>query len=175
MCENRQGGFRLCTYSVIGNENQAINEPLWDGIQNDWVEESVDLADYLGGPLHVRFRLISDAIVGGDGFYIDDMVIRAEGDIVSTFEIDTDDFVISQNRPNPATDYTLIELDNISNLQNANLVIHNAVGQEVYHAPVASDLQTLNLNTSNWNSGVYFYRVVADEMVTKTLRMEVVR
>ncbi len=163
------------TYSVLGQGFQNFDEPIWEGVQNDWVEESVDLEDYLGGEIYVQFQLISDGGLRQDGFYIDDFVIRAEGDIVETIEIDADDFVIYQNRPNPASDYTLIELDNISNLQNANLIIHNAVGQQVYNAPVASHLQTVNLNTSIWSTGVYFYRVEAGEEVTKTMRMEVVR
>ncbi len=163
------------TYSVLGQGFQNFDQPIWEGNQNDWVEETVDLADYVGGSLYVQFQLLSDGGLRQDGFYIDDMVISAEGDFVQTIEIDSEDFVIYQNRPNPATDFTTIELNNISDFQNANLIIHNAFGQKVYEAPVASNLQTVKLNTASWGAGVYFYRVETGTEVTKTMRMEVVR
>lgn len=160
-------------YSVLGFTISG-QQPLWEGTQ-DWVEESVDLVDFIGGPVHIKFRLVSDGGLRQDGFYFDDMAVKVTGDIVDVINLEASDFSISQNRPNPATDYTTIELDNISELQNANLIIHNAVGQKVYETPVASNAQTVKLNTSTWSAGVYFYRVEAGDSVTKTLRMEVVR
>ncbi len=162
-------------YSVLGQGSLNFEEPIWDGIQNEWVPESVDLADFVGGPLYIQFQLISDGFMRQDGFYIDDLIVTAEGDFVQTIEIDNDDFVIYQNRPNPASNFTTIELHNIKKFRNAKLIVHNTVGQKVYEAPVATDLQTLKLNTTSWSTGVYFYRVETGDEVTKTMRMEVVR
>lgn len=40
---------------------------------NDWVHETVDLAEYLGQKVRIRFRLFSDEFLAFDGWYIDDI------------------------------------------------------------------------------------------------------
>ncbi len=51
--------------------------PVFDGIQNGWVLNTVDLALVLGQPdLRFRFRLASDSSVNGQGFFFDDFVIQ---------------------------------------------------------------------------------------------------
>jgi len=88
-------------FTTIGSSNQsgASNEPLYDGKNNDWVLETIDLSDYLGNTILIRFLLHSDGAVQEDGFYFDDLKVT----IINTGSLSTPDFM--QNNftiyPNP--------------------------------------------------------------------------
>jgi len=54
---------------------QPNGEPVYDGTQSTWVTESIDLSDYAGSMIKLRFQLKSDVTISGDGFYLDDVNI----------------------------------------------------------------------------------------------------
>ena len=60
----------------VANQNAADGEPLYDGFQTTWVKEEIDLSDYLGNSILVRFQIVSDQGVKEDGFYFDDFEIN---------------------------------------------------------------------------------------------------
>jgi hypothetical protein len=63
---------------VNGSDVQAPDEPIWEGQQNEWVEESIDLTPFVntGDQLRLRFLMVSDGFVNPDGFYVDDLVFQ---------------------------------------------------------------------------------------------------
>ncbi|WP_020535300.1 M14 family metallopeptidase [Lewinella cohaerens] len=65
-------------YTVTASNTQATDGPLWEGQQNEWVEESVDLTPFLinGDQLRLRFLMVSDTYINPDGFYMDDLVFQ---------------------------------------------------------------------------------------------------
>jgi hypothetical protein len=64
------------------------------------------------------------------------------------------------NIPNPFVNSTSIKF-NVQDEASAKVVIHNMLGQQVYTSSFQTKLgeNELNINTSDWNSGVYFYTV----------------
>jgi len=66
-------------YTVLGNSAngsvQPNNQPVWEGVQSTWVQEEIQLSDYLGQVIKVRFQLRSDGGTRKDGFYFDDFSI----------------------------------------------------------------------------------------------------
>jgi PKD repeat protein len=66
-------------YTVPGtNANGSVqpnNQPVYEGVQSNWVLEEINLSDYLGQVIKVRFKLGSDNGTNGDGFYFDDFKI----------------------------------------------------------------------------------------------------
>ncbi len=58
-----------------------------NGKSGGWINEKVDLTDYRGQKLTLRFEYITDMAVNGDGFLIDDVSIEAI-DYFSDFEYD---------------------------------------------------------------------------------------
>ena len=54
---------------------QPNNQPVYDGIMSNWVMEEINLSDYLGQIIKVRFQLKSDGGTRKDGFYFDDFNI----------------------------------------------------------------------------------------------------
>lgn len=66
-------------YTVPGTDNngsvQPDGEPVYEGVASNWVLEDINLSDYLGQVIAVRFRLRSDGGVTEDGFYFDDFKV----------------------------------------------------------------------------------------------------
>jgi carboxypeptidase T len=54
---------------------QPNNQPVYDGVMSSWVMEEINLSDYLGQIIKVRFQLKSDGGTRKDGFYFDDFNI----------------------------------------------------------------------------------------------------
>jgi hypothetical protein len=49
----------------------------YNGTTNGWINEQVDLSDYAGKKIQVRFEYITDAAVNGEGIMVDDISIPA--------------------------------------------------------------------------------------------------
>ena len=64
------------------------------------------------------------------------------------------DFTIN-SYPQPATSYVIIEFKGVEGINNKNFVIHNIVGEKLYAGKVKTN-KTININTENWNSGIYY-------------------
>lgn len=54
---------------------QPYGEQVYDASQLTWVLEEVDLSNYLGEQIKIRFKLVSDQSIEKDGWYIDDVAI----------------------------------------------------------------------------------------------------
>ncbi len=100
-------------FTNIGVETHdyAENEPLYDGYQTDWINESISLIDYLDKEILIRFKLYTDGGLRRDGFYFDNFKIRALSSNLSITDIDNS---ISKLYPNP--------VHNIINIQSEKLI-----------------------------------------------------
>ena len=59
----------------------------YTGATNQWIEESVDLSEYAGKNISLRFEYVTDDAVNGEGFLLDDVSVEAAG-YQSDFEAD---------------------------------------------------------------------------------------
>ncbi|MBV6449609.1 MAG: hypothetical protein MHPDNHAH_00321 [Anaerolineales bacterium] len=59
----------------------------YNGQTGDWVQEDVDLSQFAGKKVQIRFEYITDAAVNGEGFLLDDVKVDAAG-YQSDFEAD---------------------------------------------------------------------------------------
>lgn len=77
-----QSKTALCgNYTSIGNNFYlAPDEPYYDDTQNSWVEETMDLSDFLGKEISIEFEFYADNYVEEDGFYFDDFRILTDVD-----------------------------------------------------------------------------------------------
>ncbi len=64
----------------------------YNGATNGWIQESVDLSDYSGKEVQIRFEYVTDAAVHGEGMVIDDIAIPEIG-YFTDFEAGEDDWV----------------------------------------------------------------------------------
>jgi len=143
------------------------------------VEEQIDLSDFLGQEIWIQFLMsANNNNVTGDGFFFDDLAVEvAYQGVVATNELEAKDFTLYQNRPNPAKDYTIIEFTNKNvNLNQARLQVFDVLGALVYEETISEKHpEHLVIQTHDWGTGIYFYRVVIDNRASPTRRMEVIR
>jgi PKD repeat protein len=66
-------------YTVPGTSSngsvQPNGQPVYEGTQSSWVLEEINLSDYLGQQIKVRFQLRSDGGTTADGYYFDDFKV----------------------------------------------------------------------------------------------------
>ncbi len=154
---------------------QPPGEPLYDGIQNDWVQESIDLADYLGNQVWIRFTLNSDSFYELDGFYFDDLIVeKTTGMMTGLIDVDAgfaSDLVV---QPNPVDDKLDIQFTLDRNTESLRLVLVNMLGQvilEETNQHLTSGLHKLSMQTGALPNGVYHLRMTSKYQGTITRKI----
>lgn len=154
----------LCgNYTKGGSEFQVQDEPVFDGTQDTWVLEEMSLNDYLGGTVRIRFRLVSDGFVTGDGFYFDDLKVNTSGGNTTGVLDQLGDAGSLRIQPNPANDHTLVRYVIPASGLSPKLVVRNAMGAVVREVPVPGNAGSTVLSTADLATGLY---VCALEMTT---------
>ena len=139
-------------YTNIGlsSHNGATNQPLYDGKQNDWVLEEIDLSDYLGNTILIRFKLISDGALNKDGFYFDDLVVKILDPSLSTPDYITSNFSVF---PNPVNNLLHIN----SSLSNYTYELYSIHGQLLNKKVGNNNLSVIDC--SSLTSGMYLLTI----------------
>ena len=147
----------LCgRYTTTGNGGFQPEEPLYQGIQNDWVEEEIDLTAYLGQSIDIRFVLRSDNFIQLDGFYVDD------------FEVITLDSIAVNARepvytppsfkafPNPVQEALTVQVEGVIESGATQMVLRNTLGQTLsaYKLPTGNS-HTFTIDMSDYPDGLY--------------------
>jgi len=149
--------------------DQDAGEPVWDGTQTSWVKEEINLIDFIGQTIQLRFRLVSDNFVTGDGFYFDDFQVNTIGGGVGILE---KEISVGQNMPNPATTYTYIPHTIKGN--EAKLLVFDAYGKLIKSQDINAETKQTYLSTDGWASGIYYYQVMNSSHKSNTQRFVVV-
>ncbi|MDO8366827.1 MAG: M14 family zinc carboxypeptidase [Saprospiraceae bacterium] len=161
-----------------GNGAQPFNEPIFDGFQEDWVEECMDMSDFIGQIVDLKFILGSDNGDDRDGFYFDDLRVEyIDPTLLYTVSIPLKDFRLQQNEPNPAGAFTIIRWENLKQVSgNATLLIYNQLGVKIAeHALSLPTQNSIQIGTQNWPAGLYTYRLQTSEGQSQPMKMTVVR
>ena len=145
-------------YTKSGSETHedAVGEPLYDGLQASWVNETISLTDYLENEIKIRFKLVSDNSQRRDGFYFDDLKINT---ISSNLGVNTQNPHQLKIYPNPSKDKVYIK----TNLTNYNVSIYNLIGKEVLKLQ-NQNRETL-LDISSLNQGLYLIELEANTSI----------
>jgi carboxypeptidase T len=153
-------------YTKTGNSYQEYGEPLYDGIQSDWVKEEINLSQFLGENIKLRFVLHSDQYTVGDGFYFDDMavtVVDLETGIPDNIQSSAINKISVQ--PNPAINTVNISY-NLSTPSGSNtLSVFDILGEKVYETRLETNSGSVILDVSSWSEGMYFYAVMDDQKI----------
>ncbi|MBX2817998.1 MAG: immune inhibitor A [Saprospiraceae bacterium] len=154
-------------YTRPGGPRQLEGAPVYSGRQLSWVPERIDLSEYIGRQVRLRFSMNAMSNDSRDGIYIDDirLLLYNEGIISSSQFIDPAEFSISAF-PNPASDLLRIQTQMENRAQVPSLVaIYDAMGR--LHARHAWQ-DEIELPTAAWPSGYYFLQVIwADGRVSR--------
>ena len=157
--DNGQTWLAQCgNYTVLGTSGngsvQPANKPLWDGVQSTWVLEEINLSEYLGQQIKVRFQLRSDGGTRADGFYFDDFSIYAnEIDDTGLESLGNSQLLVS---PNPSQQQFQIQ----GLQQNAPYQIIHSSGKIVKSGKVAQANQLFDLEEA---AGIYYFQTIINE------------
>ncbi len=129
----------LCgQFTNEGTANQDVGMPLYDGVQADWVHESIDISEYVGHQVIFQFYFHSDQFENGDGFYFDDFEVHAIN-LAHEHHIDITNYTCFQ-------DSATISIDTFSNQWNLDSIITTTT---IY---IAAEETTINLFTADEDS-----------------------
>lgn len=138
------------TNNGVADQNGANNEPVYDGTQNSWVQEEIDISDYLGESILIRFKLISDGFLTDDGFYFDDLQVKTIEENLSVSSVEIDKMSVY---PNPTNDVLNIN----TTLQDYIINLYSVQGQLIYEDVKLSGIHKLNL--ASFSKGVYLMTI----------------
>lgn len=153
------------TNSGSSNNSQPTGEPLYDGTQNDWVLEEINLSDYLGEEIKVRFQLRSDGFLNLDGFYFDDLSINivADGPLGAS---GTEPILFSVF-PNPVNDIMSIT----TALSNYTLELYSIQGRLIERTENLNGSR--NFDYSDLNSGIYVVKLISGQ-ISQTIKIVII-
>lgn len=170
----------LCgRYTRFGsNGAQPQNEPVFEGLQLEWVEECMDLSDFIGQTFELLFIFGSDNFVERDGFYFDDLRVEyIDPTLLNTVSVPLRDFRLAQNEPNPASNFSIIRWESSKKGKGseAKLLVFNGLGIQVTEKTVNLSTQTsAKLDTQNWPAGLYTYILQSSDGQSEPMKMTVV-
>ena len=141
------------TRKGVETQEDALDEPVYDGNQSEWVNESILLTDYIDQEISIRFKLKSDGGLRRDGFYYDDFKIRALSSSLSS----------SENTLNKAKIYP-IPADNMiyisSEEEIKEIKVFDVLGKEIMSF---NQNNIENFSIENLKSGVYIIKLFSLE------------
>lgn len=136
---------------LCGNHTRInnINQVVYDGFQTSWIEEEIDLSDFVGNKtVFIRFVLSADDLNDFDGIYIDNFRVRViEKFTTSSNDLDNTDIRLY---PNPVSEVLQVE-----GAQDAHFTIFNALGQEVKRGALINS----GINVESLQKGLYHIRL----------------
>ncbi|MEQ1745436.1 MAG: M14 family zinc carboxypeptidase [Saprospiraceae bacterium] len=150
----------LCgKFTRPGTANQDLGQPVYDGKQLTWVEEEMDLGEYLGGNLWLRFRMVSDAFQSADGFYFDDLEVKISTQSTAAPGLDAADLKL-EVAPNPASVRVAVQITAPDNRLGAGaaLTVCDALGKTVARRAVSA-VGSEVFQTEDWHPGLYVARL----------------
>ena len=148
-----QCGLHTNGGSFTGTQPQG--EPLYDGFQNDWVLEQINLNDYLGETILARFQFEADDIQNLDGFYFDDLKFNIlEDSTLNNLDIEDVTFNIY---PNPVED----QLNIFTVASNYSVKIYTLQGQLIREITDISGAQRIDYSTLS--SGLYLMTLASEK------------
>ena len=154
--------------SQTGRYTRLISgQPSYSDIKH-WVNEQINLNTYIGQKIRIRFNLVTDAGVPGDGFYFDNFRVVDYKDVPTSINITGNSipsvFRLYQNYPNPFNPKTIISYQLAVN-SNVKLLVFDVLGNEV--AALVNEKQSagnysIEFDAGNFPSGIYYYKLVSE-------------
>jgi carboxypeptidase T len=145
--------FPLCGKYETAPSSFGGTSPMYEGLQELFVKEEIDLSAYLGQQLLVKFVLYTDGGATFDGFYFDDFLVRKIPTVSSgSNEILAENGVVIY--PNPASGTVMLR--NPGNTVYT-LRLYNELGQEVIKSEgLEAGAEAKTLHLEQLEAGIYF-------------------
>jgi carboxypeptidase T len=161
------GNYTVEGSSTVWNGSvQPDGEPVYEGTQASWVLEEINMSDYLGQTIKVRFILESDGGVRQDGFYFDDFQVS----YTTTGGLNEYGFEV-KTFPNPANDEAIISTSKV--ITNGGFMVYDQTGQLVISEDINEQTNKITVNTAQLPQGIYTVRVNDNGEFAKPVKLVV--
>jgi len=150
------GGFSpLCgRHTKPGTSRQMLDEPVYEGPTPHWLQEEIDLVDYLGNPTNIQFELITDPYVNQEGFFFDDArIVVLLDSTLSQSDLDKETPSIALY-PNPAHQQFVVKYSGQNTPQEGVAKLYNAMGVLISEKRITA--QETTIETAHLPSGLYY-------------------
>ena len=159
-------------YTKPGTEDQAEGEPLYDGFQYTWVQEEINLADFLDQKVWFKFVLVSDTYVREDGFYFDDLSVSIVSPTTGNNEItDKEDYSL-RVFPNPGSDHFRVNYQGV-NEKDLQLGVFSISGKLLFKQRLQGFSGTVDLLDVPAEPGVYLVALMTENKILHTQKLVV--
>ena len=159
---------------------QIAAVPGFDRTRREWVEETMNLDQFLGSNIRLRFRLESDPYVQRDGIYVDDIRVLLYRSVPTAVRVSDLPVGIrlDQNYPNPFNGQTRIRFAVHSSVDPSvpvpvTLSVLDVLGRTVavlFNAPATDGEHEIVFDAGMFPTGVYFCRLnLGSTFVTKPM------
>jgi carboxypeptidase T len=153
--------------------SNILGQPVYDGTQANWVEEVINLEEYLGEKVHLRFRLRSDAYVTADGLYFDDLKVHIMTNAGVYEGTEAEAFISIQ--PNPVKETATISYLLPQSAKNPKLLIMDINGKILEKKLLNPQERNTHFSTINLNAGIYFYTIEAEGVQMPVKKIAVIK
>ncbi len=168
---NGNSWIPLCgKYTHPSGNNFVLDQPVYDGFHAAWVREEINLDDYIGQNITIKFEMTTDGFNDYDGFYFDDFNIS----VITPTGINnphSNTTFVSNPLPNPASQTVTINYALPAQSSDAVLEVMDPLSRKIISQPLNTILSQINLDVSRWDSGVYFYRIIHKQSSSEFKRM----
>ena len=159
-------------YTKTGTSYQQEGEPVYDGRQDTWIMEEINLGKFVGKQISFRFVLVSDGAVTEDGYYFDDFEIKVVSETTDIpYEyMEKKELQLFNAFPNPTSNIVKIQYHLCHNQSQTLLEIIDILGNIVHSQTVYNSERLAIIDISDYSNGVYFYRLSAKSGISETKR-----
>ncbi|MBK9176428.1 MAG: immune inhibitor A [Flavobacteriales bacterium] len=144
----------LCgKYARQGYPMQGEGEPVYDGMRHEWTAERIVLDGFIGGPLYLRFGLISDDFFTYDGFHLDDVSVEITGGILSGIA-QSESASEMRVHPVPASRNVYVDHGSAGAI-DGRIILRDAQGRLAMSVPLASGSSRTEVDITALAGGMY--------------------
>ena len=164
-------------YTEEGTIDQDLGQPVYDGLQDNWVKEIINLSNFLNQDILARFQIVSDGWNTADGFYFDDFEINAIYNMGCT-----DPLACNYNSSATVNDsscnyntvvYDTISANNSYNWQGMTLTTSGDYTDTLINSVGCDSIITLNLTINNATGILNFNTTKTIIKITDVLGQEI--
>ncbi|MBK9109357.1 MAG: immune inhibitor A [Saprospiraceae bacterium] len=163
--ENGQDFKALCGYyTVNGTLSQAFDEPVYCGVQNNWVSEWIDLNEYVGKQIYLQcYMSAGQNLTSNDGIYLDDFEIFTN---IATQGTDLEGKWTLNIFPQPNQGHFNLRLNDEAELEHAIFILTNTSGQTTQLFPNIEKGKAV-FNVADFKAGIYVLSVIPKNGILK--------
>lgn len=144
-----------------GTAMQTSGVQIFDGNSNEWLTNEIQISQWAGKSIKLRFTLKSNYTINKDGFYFDNVEINTFSTNTGIHSLDLTENSLGNPVPNPARTTTKIPYQINESDVGARIVISDSKGQKVFEFTNLQGRNHIDLSTHTLSQGIYFIHLIS--------------